>query len=134
MKELEKLLAKKGPKMDDKEVQAKMDVIKELLSMAHSAMGSKVKGDMDGLQKVSVMAPDKESLADGLDLAQELTESPEDEADESPEEQKHEEDAGLELHEQTPEEDEEDSMSPFMKKSSKPSEKRKKLFSMDDED
>lgn len=79
LKDMEKLMAKKGEnKMSPEDLAAKMDVLKELLEMASAAMGSKVKDGMDEMRKVSVMAPDKESLAEGLDLAKDMTqESPE---------------------------------------------------------
>lgn len=84
MEELMKMLAKKkDDKMSPDEVQAKMDVIKELLGMADEHMGSKVKSGLDDMQKVSVMAPDSESLEAGLDKAQDLVGAmPEDEDDE----------------------------------------------------
>lgn len=69
------LAAKKGTtdgKMNPDEMSAKLDVIKELLNMAHGAMGSKVKGGMDEMHKVSVMAPDQKGLHQGLDLASAL--------------------------------------------------------------
>lgn len=79
MKDLEKLLMKKkdNGKLSEDEAQAKMDVLMELLEMAQGAMGSKVKNGMDGLKKVSVMAPDKEGLEEGLEKAQDLMEKPE---------------------------------------------------------
>jgi hypothetical protein len=80
MKDLEKMLMSKKDKgeMSEQEMQAKMEVLQELLQMAQEAMGSKVKGGLDEMQKVSVMAPDKESLTKGLDLAKEVAaEAPE---------------------------------------------------------
>lgn len=79
MKDLEKLLMKKKEtgKMSEEEAQAKMDVLSELLEMAQSAMGSKVKNGMDSLKKVSVISDDKEGLEKGLEKAQELVEKPE---------------------------------------------------------
>ncbi len=73
---LKQMMAKKKSpegKMSEDEITAKMDVIKELLDMAQKAMGDGVKGEMDSLKKVSVMAPDDESLSEGLDLAKDLT-------------------------------------------------------------
>lgn len=81
MDELLKKLATKGqPKMSEQEVQAKMEVVKELLEMAQSAMADGVKGDMDSMmapKSVEVSAPDKESLSEGLDMAKDLIESKE---------------------------------------------------------
>lgn len=84
MDELKKMMAKKGQpeKMDDSAIQAKLDVIKELLEMAHSAMGNKMKGDMDEMHKVSVMAPDQEGLEEGLDVAHDALEGAEEHEDE----------------------------------------------------
>ncbi len=131
MKDLEKLMAKKPEgKMDKHAMQAKMDVIQELLDMAHEAMAGKVKGGMDEMQKVSVMAPDKESLSEGLELAQEITEPEEDESEESSPDVESSEESESPLMSI---EAEEESSSPFMKKSAS-QEKRKKMFSMDDED
>lgn len=119
-------------KMDKASVQAKMDVIQELLEMAQEAMAGKVKGGMDEMQKVSVMAPDKESLSEGLDMAKmiagdeeepEAGESEEHEMSESPSEDM----PSMSM------ESEEEEVSPFMKKASD-MKKGKKLFSMSDKD
>jgi succinate dehydrogenase/fumarate reductase flavoprotein subunit len=79
MKDLEKLLMKKSAsgKMSAEEVQAKMDVLEELLEMAQSEMGGRVKHGMDSMKKVSVIAPDQEGLEKGLEKAKELVESSE---------------------------------------------------------
>ena len=80
MKEmLEKMMMKKASKgkedkMSEMEVEAKMDVLKELLGLAQTEMGSRVKSGMDEMQKVTVAAPDKESLLKGLGKAEEITE------------------------------------------------------------
>jgi hypothetical protein len=150
MKELEQLMAgkKSGDKMSEQEIQAKMDVVQELLHMAQAAMGSKVKGGMDEMQKVSVAAPDKESLLMGLDKAKDLAdkdpmeamEDPAEEAKETPEEEKSEMESGEEKPEEMmmmPEvKEDEEEMSPFMKKASmeKSMPKKKKLFSMMDDE
>lgn len=52
----------------DKAKMAKMEALKELHGMASKAMSD----DMDELQKVSVMAKDKDGLSEGLEKAQEL--------------------------------------------------------------
>lgn len=79
-------------KMSEDEIQAKMDVIKELLDMAQQAMGHDVKGGMDEMHKVSVMAPDAHGLEQGLDMAKDVAAeaegSPGEEASESPEKEK----------------------------------------------
>lgn len=63
-----------------KDVQAKVDVLKELLEVAKDEMrGRNRKGmeDMMGqkMQKVAVMAPDEEGLKEGLEKAEEIVES-----------------------------------------------------------
>jgi hypothetical protein len=74
MDELKKMMAgkKSDGKMSEDEKQAKMDVIKELLDMAQHAMGHGVKGGMDEMHKVSVMAPDEEGLEEGLGMAKKV--------------------------------------------------------------
>lgn len=52
--------------------QAKMDVLKELMDMAQDEMGKKVKTGMDELHKVTVAAPDAESLTEGLKIAENI--------------------------------------------------------------
>lgn len=81
MKQLEKMMEKKegmGPsEMSDQDIKAKMETLMELLEMAQKEMGHKVKSGMDEMQKVSVMAPDKKGLQEGLEKAQEIMENPE---------------------------------------------------------
>lgn len=80
MKDLSKMLAgdlgeSKPSKLSPQEIQAKMEVIKELMSEMVEAMGGSVKsglGDLGALKKVTVAAPDEESLEQGLEVAQEL--------------------------------------------------------------
>lgn len=129
MKDMMKLMDKKGgQEMSEQEVQAKMDVVQELLQMAQEAMGSRVKHDMDEMQKVSVAAPDKESLLEGLEMAQDVAEeSPE--MEESSEEKSPESEEVVEAAPAV--EAEEEEVSPFMKKKSAAPAK-KKLFSMED--
>ncbi len=129
MDELMKAMAKKGGhEMSPEEKKAKMEVVMELLEMAKNAMGDNVKSGLDGMQKVEVMAPDKEKLAEGLDVAGELVdkgpealmghekeETPEEESKESPEMEAEEKEYGVE-------EDEEDKKKP----------KKKPLFNMFD--
>lgn len=73
---------KKG-QMDKNQIQAKMEVLKELLDLAHGEMGKKVKSGMDEMKKVSVIAPDDESLAEGLELAGDIVPTLKEETDES---------------------------------------------------
>lgn len=88
-KELEALLMKKkdkeGSDMSDQKVQAKLDVLHELIQAAQHEMGSRFKNGMSEMQKVSVMAPDKASLEHGLDKAKEIVDrvhSPKDDSSE----------------------------------------------------
>lgn len=131
MKDLEKMLMSKKDKgeMSKEDIQAKMDVLMELMQMAREAMGSKVKSGMDEMNKVSVMAPDKEGLEEGLDKAKELMQSPmleesEEEMEENPEEKKMEEPSMEEMKEE----------SNLFSKTPSLEKKKKKLFSMMDEE
>lgn len=76
MKDLAKMLMSKkdSSKMDEKSIQAKMDVLQELMDMCKEQMSSKVKSGMDEMRKVTVAAPTQEGLEEGLEKAQELTE------------------------------------------------------------
>lgn len=122
----DKLLEKKGKKLDPMEQKARGDVLSDLHGQASDAMGSKL-GD---LKKVAVESNSSEGLQAGLDKAKELLsnvpmdsddnnyhaiedsgkgyspagegdhsedeESPEEEASESPEEESHESEEGME--------------------------------------
>ena len=68
---------KKKSSMSKEDIQAKIDVLQELLDMAEEAKMEDVGSRM---QKVSVAAPDKESLEEGLDKAKELVESSDEES------------------------------------------------------
>ena len=61
----------------DMKKQAKIDVLKELMQVAKDAQKSKVKSGLDEMkaQKVTVAAPDKESLLKGLEKAEDVLES-----------------------------------------------------------
>lgn len=78
MKDLEKMLMKKksSGEMSKEEIQAKMEVLQELMEMCQQKMGNDVKSGMDEMQKVTVAAPDKDSLLQGLEKAQEIAETP----------------------------------------------------------
>lgn len=110
MEDFSKLLGKK-PKteMSEEETQAKMEVIMELLDQAKSMMADQVKGGMDEMfapKSVEVMAPDQESLEEGLDVAQDMvSDEPSMESEESDEDS-----------EDDKEEGSDDEMSPFPKK------------------
>lgn len=124
---LKKLMKAKGDKkMHPIEKEAKMTSLKELHDMAKGMLGDR----LHGIKKVSVMAPNKEGLEQGLSkakslldghlgdhgvsdtspemadkLAEETLETPEEEASESPEEQEMEAAEGVEMHHPHMEED-----------------------------
>lgn len=126
MKNLEKMLMSKNDKngkMSEQEIQAKMDVLMELMDMAKQALGSKVKSGMDEMQKVSVMAPDKEGLEEGLDKAQEILESSPHMMEESKEEML-----------ESKEEESSELPKPEEKMMMGKEKRKRKLFSMLDED
>lgn len=71
MKHMLDKLAKKQPEQQDAHAEAKMQVLNELRDMAMGMMGDKLKDKMPHeMHGVEVMAPDKEGLKKGLDLAQ----------------------------------------------------------------
>lgn len=121
MMDLEGMLSeKKGKKeMSEKEVQAKMEVLQELMEMLQDQQGNSVKSGMDEMsmmsampkemQKVTVAAPDAEGLKEGLEKAEDIMESSPMMAEEKPEE---EESEYLSMN------DEEDEDSMFSKKKS----------------
>lgn len=132
MKDLEKMLmAKKGKSaLSPEEADAKMEVLRELLDMATQAMGSKVKGGMDEMKKVSVMAPDQASLEKGLEMAKDVAatdpeESPEHELTESPKEEALEQLAGK---------DDEDDSEDSIFASKKPMKKKPSVSILGDEE
>lgn len=95
--DMKDLLGKKSKETDPLKKEAKLKALKELRAMATGMGGDDVKA---GLQKVTVAAPDKDSLKMGLDKAKDIVdkspkadfshseddESPEMEASETPEE------------------------------------------------
>ncbi len=70
---LEKLSGQPDEEGDDAHAHAKMQVLHELRNMAMDMMGDKVKGRLpQEMHGVEVMAPDKQGLQKGLDLAKEV--------------------------------------------------------------
>jgi hypothetical protein len=70
---------KKGKELDPAYKSAKMGVLDQIKGLAEDHM----KGDIAGLKKVSVMAPDEEGLKEGLETAKEVvSEMPEKEESE----------------------------------------------------
>lgn len=70
-KELLKKKQSKG-EMDPKHKEAKMGVLKEIRDMAAGDMGDEIKG----MKKVTVAAPDRKGLEEGLDRAEDMVKSP----------------------------------------------------------
>jgi hypothetical protein len=91
MKEkFKQLLMKKkmeGKMLNPEQAKAKMDVLEELMGLAEEGMGDKLRG----LKKVTVAAPDKEGLKEGLEKAENILESSEEMSDEDEEEASEEE-------------------------------------------
>lgn len=81
MKELMKMLSDKeeSSEMSDNDIEAKMDVLKELLKLASGHAGQDIVGK---LKKVTVAAPDDKGLKEGLKKAGEMM-GAEDEVEES---------------------------------------------------
>lgn len=74
---MEALGKKEKSDMSSAEKKAKMDVLKELIDYAMSMSGDNV---AKGMQELTVAAPDKESLMEGVEKAEEmLEEMPEEE-------------------------------------------------------
>lgn len=75
MKDMKKMMAmmdeKRPSKMSANDIQAKKDILKELLGMADEAMRGKLGEGMKGM-KVSVMAKDEDGLKEGLEKAEDL--------------------------------------------------------------
>jgi hypothetical protein len=79
MKEMmEEMMSSGKPKqMDEKAIQAKKEMLMELLGLADSEIKGRSKSGLDEARamKVSVMAKDKEGLKEGLEKAEEVLES-----------------------------------------------------------
>lgn len=61
----------------DKNLKAKMEIIKELLGFSEDAMGEDLKSYLSKPQEVTVAADDEESLSEGLDVAKKMVDSDE---------------------------------------------------------
>ena len=83
MKNLMELISAKGKDVKGDSLKAKMEVLKDLKSMAMKAMGDK----LDGAKKVEIAADSKEGLEAGLDKAKELLNPEEEEKEESAEDE-----------------------------------------------
>lgn len=90
-----KLLEKKGEEISPEKLEAKKNAVSEMRDLAASMMGDHLKG----LKKVTVAAPDKQGLEEGLDKAKEIAhklpiaEDEDDESSESPDMEASEEDS-----------------------------------------
>lgn len=94
--------APKG-KMSEEEIKAKLEVVQELMNEMLTSMGNGVKSHLDGMQQVSVAAPNADLLAEGLDKAKEIVPQIDDaeESLESPDEKSAElKDPSVELEEE----------------------------------
>lgn len=78
---LEQMLGPKSKsEVPKEEIQAKLEVLKEMLEMIQHEMGGSVKAGMDEMfapkaetmKEVSVVAPDEDSLEEGLEMAKEI--------------------------------------------------------------
>lgn len=70
MKEMKKVLGK--DKSEDRESKAKYEMLKALRKEAMNMMGDDISDEMGDMQKVTVAAPDEESLMEGLETAEDL--------------------------------------------------------------
>lgn len=100
-------MKKEMSKMD---VQAKMDVLKELYDMCSAKLKDKVKGGMDEMKQVTVAAPDAEGLEEGLEMAAQIAPEMEEMSEEKEEPTSKIEDM---LNAKTMDDEEEDSDSMF---------------------
>lgn len=72
---------KEGKVLSPEQAKSKMDVLQELMGLVDDSMGNKIKG----LQKVTVAAPTKEGLEEGLEKAQEVIEGASEESEDEEE-------------------------------------------------
>lgn len=135
MKEMMEELTSSGkPKELSKEmIQAKKEMLMELLGVSEEALKKRVKDGLDGARamKVSVMAKDKEGLKEGLEKAEEVLEGEMPEMEEESEEQEESEESLIKAdssmldeveekeEEKKPEMDEEDEEESFFMKKRK---------------
>lgn len=98
----------------DKNLRAKMEIIKELLGFSEDAMGEDLKSYLSKPQEVTVAADDEESLSEGLEVAKDMVDSDESMKDAAKEMLA---DHSLEMDEDNDEDEEDDDMSIFGKSS-----------------
>jgi hypothetical protein len=93
MKDMEKMLGKKPKENNEDKKNAKLGALKEL----RNSMSEMMQGDLKGrMNKVTVAAPDKESLEQGLDKAKEIVSGEEPVSEEMPESEESEESSEME--------------------------------------
>ena len=81
MKELMEQMGQKPEQMQDSDVQAKLEVLKELHEMATKLLAGDLEESEEmpmDMEKVEVMAEDQEGLEEGLDMAQKVLKKKED--------------------------------------------------------
>ena len=117
----------------DKNLRAKMEIIKELLGFSEDAMGEDLKSYLSKPQEVTVAADDEESLSEGLEVAKDMVDSDESMKDAAKEMLA---DHSLEMDDDNDEDEEEDDDMSIFGKSSKLSKKdrMKSKFNMLGED
>lgn len=71
---MKKLMKSEASEMPKSEKMGKMAALKELIQEMSALMGSDLENPMEEMQKVTVAAPDKESLMKGLDKAEDVLE------------------------------------------------------------
>lgn len=71
---MKKLMKSEESAMPKSEKMGKMAALKELISEMNALMGGDLENPVDEMQKVTVAAPDKESLMQGLDKAEDVLE------------------------------------------------------------
>lgn len=82
MKDLKAMMGK-DDSGDQMKKDAKLTVLKQLRKMAADMVGGDVKDGMEGMKKVTVAAPDKAGLAEGLAKAKQMMGGGDDSSDDS---------------------------------------------------
>lgn len=118
--------------MDELKKKAKMEVIAELLGLSENMMGDDLSGHMDSAKKVTVAAPDEESLAEGLDVAKDAIEGEDDIMKEATSEMMSDMEPSLEMDEDSDEEEDDEDMKMFGRKG--PKQRQRSKFNMFGED
>ena len=72
MKDLKEMMGQSDESGDSMKKDAKLKVLKQLRQMAADMVGGDVKDGLDSMKKVTVAAPDKAGLEDGLAKAKDM--------------------------------------------------------------